>query len=365
MKKKASARAASSGPSQDVPPPMKPPPARVTVAVRGPTIGVSGSTNVAVQQGEGTSVPPPSHNTPLVNLTGSATAAPVVEIPSESAPVTTSGHRKRKSRKGGKSSSKRHRREGKEPVTPLSGGVFSPDYNVSHFIEFNRGPTYVALLESLPGRVMLDSVSEMANRTAAMIDYIREHGDVRGSGEVKELLNEEEKKAKALEEELAGARKALEDEKKRSAEKLQETTQLLEEEQKAKAVAEENQRQLEEDVARLKEVEEKLQGQTVELHTELKKPCADLKTAEDKIISLNDSLVAEHEDGFYKAIRQVEVLMKVEKPLSLGFDIYKDVYHGVLMDIKDPEVAEAGEETAEGDGEQVEVVGSAVDPHEV
>lgn len=363
MKKKASARAASSGPSQDVPPPMKPPPARVTVAAHGPAVGASGSTNAAALLGEGTFAPPPTKNTPLINLTVPATATPIVEVASESAPATASGHQKRKTRKVEKSSSKRHRREGKELTAPLPGGVFSPDYNVSRFIDFNRGPAYVALLESLPGRVMVDSVSEMANRTASMIDYICEHGDVRGSGEVKKLLIQEEEKAKALGEELVGARKALENEKKRSAESLQEATKLLEDERKAKAVLEEDQKQLKEDVARLKEVEEKLQGRTVELHSELKKVRAELKAAEEKITLLNDSLVAEHEDGFYKAIRQAEVLLKIEKPLSLGFDIYKDVYHGVLTDIQEPEEADAGEGAGTGDGERAEVVESAADPH--
>lgn len=203
---------------------------------------------------------------------------------------------------------------------------------------------------------MLDSVSEMASQTTSMIDYIREYGDVRGSGELKRLLTQEEGKVKALEEELAGVKKALEDEKKQSAESLQEATKLLEDERATKAKLEEEHKQLELDVAELKEVKKKLRGRTVELHTELKTVCAELKVAEEKITSLNDSLVAEHEDGFYKAIRQAQVLLNMEKPLALGFDIYKDVYNGVLMDIEQP--AETGADPGEG----VEVVGSVADP---
>lgn len=116
-------------------------------------------------------------------------------------------------------------------------------------------------------------------------------------------------------------------------------------------------------VAEQKEVEKKLQGQTVELHTELKTVRAELKAAEEKIVSLNDNLVAEHEDGFYKAVRQVEVLLNIQKPLELGFDIYKDVYNGVMMDIEQPEETDAGVEAAgAGAREAVEVVGSAADP---
>lgn len=100
---------------------------------------------------------------------------------------------------------------------------------MSRFIDFHRGPAYTALLESLPGRVMLDSMAEMASRTASMIDCIREYGDVRGSGEVKRLLTQEEEKVKALGEELASAKKALEDEKNRSVESLEKVTKLLEE----------------------------------------------------------------------------------------------------------------------------------------
>lgn len=100
----------------------------------------------------------------------------------------------------------------------------------------------------------------------------------------------------------------------------------------------------------------------MELHTELKTVRAELKAAEEKISSLNDSLVAEHEDGFYKALRQAEVLLNIERPLKLGFNLYKDVYGGVLVDIEQP-----GETVAELGGEAEVVTRSAgdADPKDV
>lgn len=73
-----------------------------------------------------------------------------------------------------------------------------------------------------------------------------------------------------------------------------------------------------------------------------------MKAARERISELNTSLVTEHEQGFYKALRQAEVLLKVEKPLALGFDLEKDVYDGVLTYVAPSAVAE------------VEVVGEAV-----
>lgn len=93
----------------------------------------------------------------------------------------------------------------------------------------------------------------------------------------------------------------------------------------------------------------------MELHTELKTVQAELKATEEKITVLNKSLVVEHEDGFYKALPQAEVLLNVEKPFELGFDLYKDVYGGVLMDIEPP-VEAAAEPLV---GAEVVVVGSA------
>lgn len=90
----------------------------------------------------------------------------------------------------------------------------------------------------------------------------------------------------------------------------------------------------------------------MELHTDLKAVQAELKAAEEKIFILNDSLVTEHEDGFYKALCQAEVLLNVEKPFELGFNLYKNVYEGVLMDIEPPSEAaaepEAGAEVVAG-----------------
>lgn len=72
----------------------------------------------------------------------------------------------------------------------------------------------------------------------------------------------------------------------------------------------------------------------------------DLAAARAKIAELNANVVIEHEEGFFKALRQASVLLNVAKPLEIGFDIEKDVYDGVLTYVSpltDLEDAAAGD----------------------
>lgn len=62
----------------------------------------------------------------------------------------------------------------------------------------------------------------------------------------------------------------------------------------------------------------------------------DLLGARNKIVELSASIVAKHEEGFYKALRQAAVLLKVDKPFDIGFDLEKDVYGGELVYIGPP-----------------------------
>ncbi|KOM29783.1 hypothetical protein LR48_Vigan785s001100 [Vigna angularis] len=55
-----------------------------------------------------------------------------------------------------------------------------------------------------------------------------------------------------------------------------------------------------------------------------------------------------HEEGFNKALRQVTLLAGVQDPFSLGVDIEKDVFDGVLVDLNAAEENEPPVEAAAG-----------------
>lgn len=82
-------------------------------------------------------------------------------------------------------------------------------------------------------------------------------------------------------------------------------------------------------VALLKEQEKR----TIALHE-------DLWATREKIVELNASIVNEHEEGFYKALRQAVVLLHVHEPFDVGFDIEKDVYDGELVYLGPPNADE-------------------------
>ncbi|WVZ02858.1 hypothetical protein V8G54_023664 [Vigna mungo] len=333
--KRESARAATLAKDQALPPPKRPPSSatRVTIASFGLAKDtLTGGINLTTAtQAPAVGSIPISSNVPSM----AAGSNPVAEVASQSAPIPASASfkRKRKSQKGGKSSSTKCRRESIKPAVPLPGGVFSPEYNVSRFIDFNRGPAYRTLLESLPGSTMLDSIFEMASRTALMIGYVRDVGDFKGLGEVKRSLLKEQEKTAALEVELEGVRKTLQEERECTATastKLEETAKQLKEEEAAKFSLEEECTQLKLEATEQKEIERRLQGRTVELHNDLSAVRADLKASQKRISEFNDTLVV--------------VLLKVDKPLELGFDLYKDVYDGVLMEIEPSGTAAVGDD---------------------
>lgn len=114
--------------------------------------------------------------------------------------------------------------------------------------------------------------------------------------------------------ELEILRKAREEEGKRSAEtrkelsktsaKLKETTDLLQGVRTTNSELTEECKQLKEATIVQWEIEKRLQEGTVKLQTDLNAVRLDLKATWEKIVELNSSMVAEHEEGFYKALRQ-------------------------------------------------------------
>lgn len=50
--------------------------------------------------------------------------------------------------------------------------------------------------------------------------------------------------------------------------------------------------------------------------------------------------MTKHEEGFFKALRQAAVLLKVHEPFAIGFDIEKDVCDGELVYLGPPSAGE-------------------------
>lgn len=170
-----------------VPPPKRPPPpARVTIVVVRPPPSEAVLEGVPLK--EKTSLRGSSHapagegsSQPLIILVASTTL-PTKSI-SQSAPVGVSipsRKRRRYRKEGDTSSSRKSRREDSDPPVILPGGVFSTDYNVSRRVDLNMGPAQRAIVESIPSPDMLDAIFEMSSRTASMVGFLRQFGDVRG-----------------------------------------------------------------------------------------------------------------------------------------------------------------------------------------
>ncbi|KOM38259.1 hypothetical protein LR48_Vigan03g164100 [Vigna angularis] len=63
--------------------------------------------------------------------------------------------------------------------------------------------------------------------------------------------------------------------------------------------------------------------------------------ANETMSTLNSNVVIEHEEGFNKAMRQADFLLKVD-PLAFGFDINKDVFNGKMLLIDEADDEDAG-----------------------
>lgn len=60
----------------------------------------------------------------------------------------------------------------------------------------------------------------------------------------------------------------------------------------------------------------------------------DLERIGKRTTELNEGIVFEHEEGFYKSLRQASFLLGVVDPNVVGFDIEKDVIDGELVQLE-------------------------------
>lgn len=114
----------------------------------------------------------------------------VVNLESLGAPIIVvvqadpfSFKKKRKSRKGEKSSSKRSRREGSVP-RPLPGGLFEPAFHVGEWVDFRMSSSQRAAVEPMSEKDLTNVALEFTTRGAMLISYLRQFANRRGVKDV-------------------------------------------------------------------------------------------------------------------------------------------------------------------------------------
>ncbi|KOM28756.1 hypothetical protein LR48_Vigan583s000700 [Vigna angularis] len=237
---------------------------------------------------------------------------------------------------------------GKAPAVPLPGGIFSPAFSMSDRAKFHMSSSQRALIEPLSELELTNAMLEMSTRTSALAWYLREFADRPGVAEVRAELDIEKKNSASLQQTLEEM-VLNQDEYDKKIEQLEadlEKTRREAAEGLAAARAEQERlaeegRQLKAEEARLKEAESDRAKANEELTLEVAK-------AKEQIAELESTILFEHEEGFNKALRQVTLLAGVQDPFSLGVDIEKDVFDGVLVDLNAAEENEPTVEAAAG-----------------
>ncbi|KAG2396558.1 uncharacterized protein HKW66_Vig0228330 [Vigna angularis] len=251
----------------------------------------------------------------------------------------SSSHSASKKARKGKDKEKDRR---KAPAVPLLGGIFSPAFSMSDRAKFHMSSSQRALIEPLSELELTNAMLEMSTRTSALAWYLREFANRPGVAEVHAELDIEKKNSAFLQqtlEEMKTRREAAEG--------------LAAARAEQERLAEEG-RQLKAEVARLKEAESDRAKANEELTLEVAK-------TKEQIAELESTILFEHEEGFNKALRQVTLLAGVQDPFSLGVDIEKDVFDGVLVDLN---AAEENEPTLSlNNSNELRVVPEGTLPH--
>ncbi|KOM55869.1 hypothetical protein LR48_Vigan10g176100 [Vigna angularis] len=346
IRKKSGASSSTARPT-NVPKVSRPPPAGASTG-RVPPTDKAGGSGVKVS---GSSLPP---EVAAVQVGPTSGAAMTSADPTRKRKDPTAEGRKDKEGSSSRSASKKARKDkGKEKdrervlAVPLPGGVFSPDFSMSDRAKFHMSSSQRALIEPLSELELTNAMLEMSTRTSALAWYLRNFADRPGVAEVRAELDREKKNAASLQvtleqmvlnqdeydKKIEQLEADLEKAKREAAEGL--SAALAEQERMA-----EESRQLKAEVTRLKEAEAERIKTNEELTLEVAK-------AREQIVELESTILFEHEEGFNKALRQVTLLAGVQDPFSLGVDIEKDVFNGVLVDLN---AAEENEPTAEAAG---------------
>ncbi|KOM29430.1 hypothetical protein LR48_Vigan682s000400 [Vigna angularis] len=236
-----------------------------------------------------------------------ASAAPLVRKRKD---LAGEGHKDKEASSSRSASKKARKGKEKVPSMSLPGGIFSPAFSMSDRTKFHMSSSQRALIEPLSEAELTNAMVEMSTWAASLTWYLKEFADRRGW--MTSALNSWPRNRRLLEE----------------------CSQL-----KTKVT-----RQRSFEVGLLKA------NQAL---------TDDLARARERISELEAGIVFEHEEGFNKALRQAFVLVGIHEPFTLGFDIEKDVFDGVLVDLNSmvddegPEIE--GPSGAAGADEAVEV----------
>ncbi|KOM41307.1 hypothetical protein LR48_Vigan04g150500 [Vigna angularis] len=245
--------------------------------------------------------------------------------------------RKDKEASSSRSASKKARK-GKEkvPSTPLPGGIFSPALSMSDRTKFHMSSSQQALIEPLSEAELTNAMLEMSTRAASLAWYPKEFVDRRGADDVHAELLVEQKNSASLQLTMEQLLLTQDDYDKK-------IEQLEADLEKAKgesadardrlAVVRGDHERLLEEYSQLKTKVSRQRSSEVGLLKANQALTDDLAKARERIAELETSIVFEHEDGFNKALRQASVLTGIREPFALGFDIEKDVFDGVLVDL--------------------------------
>ncbi|KOM48410.1 hypothetical protein LR48_Vigan07g211400 [Vigna angularis] len=219
------------------------------------------------------------------------------------------------------------------PAVPLPGGIFSPAFSMSDRAKFHMSSSQRALIEPLSEVELTNAMLEMSTRTSALAWYLKEFADRPGVAEIRAELDVEKKNSASLQLTLEQMVLAQDDYDKRidqleadlEKSKREAAEDLATARAEQERMAEEG-RQLKAEIARLRDAE----AERIKANEALSQDAA---KAKEKIAELESTVMFEHEEGFNKALRQVSLLADIPEPYSLGVDIEKDVFDGVLVDL--------------------------------
>ncbi|KOM40431.1 hypothetical protein LR48_Vigan04g062900 [Vigna angularis] len=246
--------------------------------------------------------------TVLVDLSSGAAIASIAPLVRKRKDPAGEG-RKDKEGSSSRSASKKSRK-GKEkvPSAPLPGGIFSPAFNMSDRTKFHTSSYQRALIEPLFEGELTNAMLEMSTRAASLAWYLKEFAD-----------HDYDKKIEQLEADLEKA-------KSESAEARDRLTIIRGE-------------------------HERLQEECSQLKTQVSR----LRSSEVGLLRTNQALTGD----LVKTRERITELEADIEPLALGFDIEKDVFDGVLVDLNsmvdDEELGTEGPFGAAGAAEAMEV----------
>ncbi|KOM55346.1 hypothetical protein LR48_Vigan10g123800 [Vigna angularis] len=271
----------------------------------------------------------------------------------------------RKDKEGSSSrSASKKSRKGKEkvPSAPLSGGIFSPAFNMSDRTKFHMSSTQRALIEPLSEGELTNAMLEMSTRAASLAWYLKEFANRRGADAVHAELLAEQKNSASLQltmEQLLLTQDNYDKKIEQLEADLEEAKGESADAQDRLAVVRGEHERLLEECSQLKAKVSWQRSSKVELLKTNQALTDDLTKARKRIPELEAGIVFEHEEGFNKALRQASVLAGIQEPFAVGFDIVKDVFYGVLVDLNsmvdEEEPGTEGPSGGAGAAEAVEV----------